>query len=271
MSSVGAGTTSIWLPAYSLWWREVKRFYRQRARVAGVILSPLLFWLLLGAGFGKSLNVGAGGPGPATSQSYLEYFFPGALVMIVLFTSIFTMMSVIEDRKEGFLLSVMVAPISRASIVLGKVLGGATLASLQGLMFLVLAPFIGVRFGMAQFGVMLVTVFLIAFALTALGFAVAWSMESNQAFHAVVNLFLLPLWLLSGALFPVSGAHGWMRAVMKANPLTYGVAVLRDELFPALPTEMPVGGSLTILALFCAGLFVVAFAIVNRRSTRPAA
>jgi ABC-2 type transport system permease protein len=257
---------TLWLPAYSLWWREVKRFYRQRARVAGVILSPLLFWLLLGAGFGRSLNVG-----PATSQSYLEYFFPGALVMIVLFTSIFTMMSVIDDRKEGFLLSVMVAPISRGAIVLGKVLGGATLASLQGLMFLVLAPFIGVRFGAGAFAVMVVTVFLIAFALTALGFAVAWVMESSQAFHAVVNLFLLPLWLLSGALFPLSGAQGWMRTIMRMNPLTYGVAVLRDELFPNLASELTAGLSLAILAGFCALLFVIAFAVVNRRTTRPAA
>ena len=257
---------TLWLPAYSLWWSEVKRFYRQRARVAGVILSPLLFWLLLGAGFGRSLSVG-----PATSQSYLEYFFPGALVMIVLFTSIFTMMSVIEDRKEGFLLSVMVAPISRGAIVLGKVLGGATLASLQGLMFLLLAPFIGVKFGVGALAVMAVTVFLIAFALTALGFAVALVMESNQAFHAVVNLFLLPLWLLSGALFPLSGAQGWMRAVMRMNPLTYGVAVLRDELFPALARDLGVGVSLAILAGFCAALFAVSFAVVNRRRTRPAA
>lgn len=264
MSAPALATTSLWLPAYSLWWREVKRFYRQRARVAGVILSPLLFWLLLGAGFGSSLNTG-----PRTSQSYLEYFFPGALVMIVLFTSIFTMMSVIEDRKEGFLLSVMVAPIHRASIVLGKVLGGTTLATLQGLMFLVLAPFIGVRFGLEQFAVMVVTVFFIAFALTALGFAVAWSMESAQAFHAVVNLFLLPLWLLSGALFPLSGAHGWMRVVMRANPLTYGVDALRAALFPGLPTEMTTSGDLAVLGGFCAALFVVSFAIVNRRTTRP--
>jgi ABC-2 type transport system permease protein len=268
-----SATTTLWLPAYSLWWREVKRFYRQRARVAGVILSPLLFWLLMGAGFGNSLNVNPGAAGPATSQSYLEYFFPGALVMIVLFTSIFTMMSVIEDRKEGFLLAVMVAPISRAAIVLGKVLGGATLATLQGLMFLLLAPFIGIRFGADEFAVMALAVFLIAFALTALGFAVAWSMDSNQAFHAVVNLFLLPLWLLSGALFPVSGAHGWMRAVMKVNPLTYGVAALRAELFPAMPQDLGVTASVAILAAFCAGLFLVAFAVVNRRAAkgRPAA
>src|SRR5947209_12468956 len=138
--------TSVLLPAFSLWWREMVRFYRQRSRVVGVILSPLVFWILLGAGFGRSLRTGSAG----TSQNYLEYFFPGALVMIVLFTSIFTMMSVIEDRKEGFLLSVMVAPIHRSAVVLGKVLGGTSLAALQGLFFLLLAPLFGLRVGLPQ-------------------------------------------------------------------------------------------------------------------------
>ena len=113
-------SAGILLPAFTLWWREVVRFYRQRARVVGVIASPLLFWVVLGSGFGTSFRSGQG----AGQQNYLDYFYPGVLVMIVLFTAIFTMMSVIEDRNEGFLLSVLVAPVPRAAIVLGKVLGG---------------------------------------------------------------------------------------------------------------------------------------------------
>src|SRR3989440_3279924 len=131
------------LPAFTLWWREVVRFYRQRTRVVGVIASPVVFWLVIGSGFGSSFRSGSSG----ASQHYLNYFYPGALIMIVLFTSIFTMMSVIEDRKEGFLLSVLVAPVSRFAIVLGKVLGGTTLATLQGLIFLVFAPLVGVHIG----------------------------------------------------------------------------------------------------------------------------
>ena len=119
----------ILLPAFTLWWREIVRFYRQRARVVGVIASPLLFWIVIGSGFGTSFRSGEG-PG---QDHYLDYFFPGALIMIVLFTAIFTMMSVIEDRKEGFLLSVLVAPVPRSAIVLGKVLGGTTLAAAQGI------------------------------------------------------------------------------------------------------------------------------------------
>src|SRR5262249_49619898 len=158
----------------------------------------------IGSGFGRSFRAGT------TDQHYLEYFYPGALIMIVLFTSIFTMMSVIEDRKEGFLLSVLVAPVSRSAIVLGKVLGGTTLATIQGLIFLIFAPLAGVHISFASFFPIVITVFLVSFALTALGFAIAWRMDSTQAFHAIINLFLIPLWLLSGALFPLSGAAGWL-------------------------------------------------------------
>src|SRR5205085_8536008 len=128
------------LPAFTLWWRELVRFYRQRSRVVGVIASPLVFWVVLGSGFGTSFRTGSAG-----GQNYLDYTYPGTLIMIVLFTSIFTMMSVIEDRKEGFLLSVLVAPVPRSAIVLGKVLGGTTLSAIQGMIFLILAPFTGVH------------------------------------------------------------------------------------------------------------------------------
>ena len=183
------------LPAFTLWWREIVRFYRQTTRVVGVLASPLVFWLVIGSGFGTSFRSG-GGPG---QQHYLDYFYPGALIMIVLFTSIFTMMSVIEDRKEGFLLSVLVAPVPRSAIVLGKVLGGTTLAAIQGMIFLIFAPFAGVRVAPVQIVLVAVVVFLVSFSLTALGFAIAWPMDSSQAFHGIVNLFLIPLWLLSGA------------------------------------------------------------------------
>ena len=254
------------LPIFSLWRREIVRFYRQRTRVIGVILSPLVFWLVIGSGFGTSFRGGS-------NQNYLQYFFPGSLLMIVLFTSIFTMMSVIEDRDRGFLSSVLVAPVHRSAIVMGKVLGGTTLSAVQGLVFLVFAPAVGVHMSIADLGIVVVSVFLMAFSLTALGFALAWRMESAQAFHAIVNLFLIPLWLLSGALFPVNRASGWIRWVMRVNPLTYGLDALRSALFPATAAmnQFSVTVSLAILAAFTAAVFATAFAMVNRRTTRPAA
>jgi ABC-2 type transport system permease protein len=250
------------LPAFTLWLREIVRFYRQRTSVVGVIASPIVFWLVIGSGFGTSFRSGG-------DQHYLNYFYPGALIMIVLFTSIFTMMSVIEDRKEGFLLSVLVAPVSRSAIVLGKVLGGTTLSTIQGLVFLAFAPLAGVHLTFVSFALVVITVFLVSFALTALGFAIAWPMDSTQAFHAIINLFLIPLWLLSGALFPLSGASAWLRVLMQINPLTYGVEALRQVLYPA--TDGKLFESMATLVLFSLFMFGLAFLMANRRTTKPAA
>ena len=260
-------SAGVMLPAFTLWWREIVRFYRQPTRVVGVLASPLVFWLVIGSGFGTSFRSG-GGPG---QQHYLDYFYPGALIMIVLFTSIFTMMSVIEDRKEGFLLSVLVAPVPRTAIVLGKVMGGTTLSAVQGMIFLIFAPFAGVHLQPLSGLLVAVVVFLVSFSLTALGFAIAWPMDSSQAFHGIVNLFLIPLWLVSGALFPITGASKWIQVVMRLNPLTYGVAALRSLLYPGAETSFPLPTAMATLALFSLFTFGLALLMANRRSTRPAA
>ena len=264
MAPASAG---IVMPAFTLWWREIVRFYRQKSRVIGVLASPLVFWVVIGSGFGTSFRSGGG----AGQQNYLDYFYPGALIMIVLFTSIFTMMSVIEDRKEGFLLSVLVAPVPRSAIVLGKVLGGTTLSAVQGMIFLVFAPFAGVHLNVPQVLLVGVVVFLISFALTALGFAIAWPMDSTQAFHGIINLFLIPLWMLSGAMFPISRASGWIRALMYMNPLTYGVEALRTLLYPGMDTTFPLPSAMATLLLFSLVMFGLAFLMANRRTMRPAA
>src|SRR5581483_749120 len=235
----------IWTPAYTLWLREIVRFYRQKARVVGVIASPLLFWFVLGSGFAHSFHGGSAG-----TDQYLGYFFPGAVVMIVLFTAIFSMMSLIQDRNEGFLLSVLAAPVSRSAIVLGKVLGGTTLAAVL---------------------ISCAVIALVSFELTALGFAIAWPMDSPQAFHAVVNIILLPLWMLSGALFPASGASGWLRILMQINPLTYGTDALRNALFPSQATAFSLNVNLAVTIAFCVFVFAASWAIVNRRTNKPAA
>ncbi len=264
------GETFSLLPALSLWRREVVRFYRNLGRVVGVIASPLLFWIVIGSGFGTSFR--NAGSVSGANQHYLDFFFPGALIMIVLFTSIFAMMSLIEDRNEGFLLSVLVAPVHRSVIVLGKVLGGTTLATLQGLAFLVFAPLIGIHFTAASALLVVLDIFLISFSLTALGFIVAWPMDSTSGFHAVINLFLIPLWLLSGGLFPLSGASLWIRLLMRINPLTYGTEALRALLYPGTENPaFPLGQCLIVLGGFTVAMFTLAFVVANRRSNKPAA
>lgn len=216
-----------WLPVASLCRREVVRFYRQPSRIIGALASPLVFWLLIGSGLGSSFRHPAG----SDAMRYLEYFYPGTLLMILLFTAIFSSVSVIEDRREGFLQAVLVAPISRASIVLAKILGSTTLASAQGLLFLLLAPAAGIRPSGSGALLAVIMILPVAFALSGLGFLVAWPMESTQGFHSIMNLFLLPLWLLSGALFPAEGAVPALRWVIRANPLSYGLEGLRTGLY----------------------------------------
>jgi ABC-2 type transport system permease protein len=219
------------MAVFTLWKRELVRFFRQPSRIAGAAGSPLIFWVLIGSGLSGSFRL----PGGPSDLTYLEYFFPGTMVLTLLFAAIFSTISVIEDRNQGFLQGVLVAPVPRASIAAGKVLGGATLAWLQSVIFLALAPLAGIRLtlssALAAAGVLAV----LGIALTAIGFAFAWKVDSVQGFHAVMNLLLMPMWLLSGAFFPPSGAPGWLAAVMRANPLTYGVAALRWALYGSAP------------------------------------
>ncbi|HEX7186482.1 MAG TPA: ABC transporter permease [Thermoanaerobaculia bacterium] len=215
------------LAAFTLWRRELVRFFRQPSRVVGAVAPPLLFWLLIGSGLSSSFRL----PGGPAGLDYREYFFPGTLALILLFAAIFSTISVIEDRNQGFLQGVLTAPVSRATIVAGKVLGGATLAWIQAAVFLAAAPLAGVPLtwgsALAAAGVLA----LLALTLTAIGFAFAWRLDSVQGFHAVMNLVLMPMWLLSGAFFPVAGAPAWLEALMRINPLTYGMAALRWALY----------------------------------------
>lgn len=252
-----------WLTVYTLWKREMVRFFRQPSRVIGALGTPLVFWILLGSGFGTSFQNPAGG----AQEGYLYYFFPGTILMIILFTSIFSTFSLIEDRREGFLQSVMVAPVSRLSIVLGKILGGATIAFLQSILFLLLTPLIGMPMTVAMWGISAGIIFLNAFALTALGFALAWKINSVQGFHAVMNIVLMPLWFLSGALFPADGAPSWVQGLIKINPLTYGMSALRQAMTDSLSGMMPSWQlSLGILLLFSVFTLLLSVVIASDRT-----
>lgn len=245
-------------PASALCRRELVRFVRQRNRVIGALVTPLLFWLLIGGGMGSSFRAN-GLPG---GENYLQYFFPGTVLMILLFTAIFSTISIIEDRREGFLQSVLVAPVSRSAIVLGKLMGGTILATGQGLIFLLLAPLIGIPFSVAGLGAAVLLMAVISFALTGLGFCIAWRMNSTQGFHAIMNIFLMPMWFLSGALFPAANAWTPLRWAMNANPLSYGLTGLRQAFYAdaasaaLAPSHWWTG--LGISALFAVGMFALA-------------
>jgi ABC-2 type transport system permease protein len=252
------------LPLVSLMWRELIRFYRQKHRLLGALGTPLVFWLLIGTGLGASFHPpDSVMPHGATA---IEYLYPGTLVLILLFTAIFSTISIIEDRREGFLQSVLVAPASTAAIVLGKILGGTIVALLQGILFLLLAPWVGIKVTVISGLVLVSLVCLISFGLTALGLAMAWRMHSTQGFHALMNLVLIPLWLLSGAFFPASGAPHLLKWVLRLNPISYAVSSLRRGLYwnTGTPLEEPsMGLSVAVVTLFALILFVGAVRIAS--------
>ena len=254
------------LPTFALWRREVIRFLRQRSRVFGALGQPVLFWILLGAGLGGVFQL----PASAGDMSYLEYLFPGILILVVLFTAIFSTISIIEDRKSGFLQSVLVAPMPRSGIVSGKILGGTTLALLQALLLLVAVPILGLPLSAGQFMLLGLILFVIAFALTGLGYLIAWSMESTQGFHSIMNLFLIPMWLLSGAFFPAEGLPGWLVWIMYINPLTYGLDLVKYTIYGSGAVQTvsaPYWMAWGITGLFAVIMFAGAVFFTRRRQT----
>jgi len=259
-----AGLRGQHLAVQTLWWREVVLFVRQRNRVTSAFAQPLVFWLLLGGGLNASFRPPGGNNGP----SYMTYFYPGVIALVLLFTAIFATIAVVEDRQAGFLQGVLVAPVSRGAIVAGQALGCTTLALLEGTLFLLLAPFAGIKLSVLAVGVVLVMQFLVAFGLTNLGLIIAWRMDSTQGFHAIMNLILLPIWLLSGALFPSAGTSPVLRWIMTFNPLTYGVAALRWALYLGEPSAIapgpPIGLSIVIMLAFCIGTFWAAMMTAER-------
>ncbi|MDX1660689.1 MAG: ABC transporter permease [Gemmatimonadota bacterium] len=250
------------LSAASLWWRECVRFYRDRLRAIASLVTGVLFWLLFGFGLAGSFSP-AGMPAGIDA---MEYLFPGIVIFIVLLTAIVGTFSLIEDRRQGFLQGVLVAPVPRSAIVLGKVSGGATMALLQGVILLPLAPLVGIETSPADLALAGVALFFVAFGLTSLGFLLAWRMESIAGFHGIVNLLLMPLGILSGAFFPLEGAAGALELLMRLDPLTYGLSAFRSALYAAEGIE-PIGvvTAWSVTIGFAAVMFAAAVGMARSR------
>jgi ABC-2 type transport system permease protein len=242
--------------------REMARFFRQRNRVIGAFATPLLFWFFLGTGLGGNFQAPAGTAG--AGLNYLQYFLPGTMALVCLFTAIFSTISVIEDRQAGFLQAVLVSPAPRGAIVMGKMVGGTFLAILQAVIFIALLPVVGVPLtlsGVLWAGVLLV---LLSFGLTGLGLVIAWTTDSVQGFHAIMNLLLMPIWFLSGAVFPVAGAPGWLKVLMMANPVTYGVAGLQRVFFDPQASGPSLAVCVAVNLLFAGLTFLGSWLLVRR-------
>ena len=240
------------------------RFVRQRSRWVGALATPLLFWFLIGGGLGDSFRDSSG----LTQGGYLGFFFPGAILLSVLFTAIFSTISVIEDRHQGFLQGVLVSPVSRSALVWAKVIGGALLGLLQGLLLLAFAPFAGVQLtGPSLLGTVGL-LFLIAAALTAMGFVFAWIIDSTQGYHGVMNVVFVPMWILSGAVFPAREGtlFGWISWI---NPLSYGVRAIR-ELFAGDLVTRDYLSAMAVIGAFFIVLFTLSVRLVNTSASKRA-
>ncbi len=216
----------------ALLWRELARFWRQPARVAASVATPAIIWVVLASGFGDSFTLrgGADGGGGAGSISYAAYLVVGMSALTSVFTSIFAAMSLIEDRAEGFLQGAIVSPAPTWAIVGAKIVGSATIASAQSAVMLAAGPLAGLPFHPVSYLIALVAIAMMSLGITGVGLAFAWRVNSTSGFHAVMNLVLMPMLMLSGAFFPAAGASMIMRYAMMLNPLSWPSDLARTAL-----------------------------------------
>jgi ABC-2 type transport system permease protein len=245
--------------AYIIWFRDLLRWWRDRQRILPSVVQPILYLFVFGVGLGSAIGGarGAGGSG-ALGVSYTTFMYPGVLAMSVLFTSMFSAMSIVWDREFGFLKEIQVAPISRAAVAVGKALGGSTVAMLQASLLLLVSPLVGVTLTPVLVLQIIGLLFLLAFALSAFGVAIASRLKSMEGFQVVMNFVLMPILFLSGAFFPLSGLPGWLAALTRFDPAAYAVDALRRvvltsagvpaDLVNSLAFSGPTGDALPVLA-----------------------
>src|ERR687888_1504621 len=227
---------------YIVWYRDVLRWWRDRQRILPSIVQPILYLFVFGVGLGSAIGGGRGDPG-AMGVSYTTFMYPGVLGMSVLFTSMFSAMSIVWDREFGFLKEIQVAPISRAAVALGKALGGSSVAMLQASLLLLVSPLVGVSLTPVLVLQILALLFLLAFALSALGVAVASRLRSMEGFQVVMNFVLMPILFLSGAFFPLSGLPAWLETLTRLDPAAYAVDALRRVILTSsgVPEDLAAG------------------------------
>jgi ABC-2 type transport system permease protein len=211
---------------YIIWYRDILRYWRDRWRLVASLAQPLLFLVVFGAGLSSALGRGTVF-GTTGGFSYIQFMYPGIIGMAILFTAIFGAMSIVWDREFGFLKEVLVAPIDRSAVAIGKALGSTTQAMIQGLILLVLAPFVGVKLNFLTVIELIPLAALLAFGLSTFGVALASAMKSLQGFQVVMNFLMMPMFFLSGALFPLTNLPGWMTVLTRLDPASYGIDPLR--------------------------------------------
>lgn len=256
----------------AIWQRDLKRFFRDKAMLFGSFTMPILFLLIFGGGLSGTMeSMMAGGFGDdAAGFNYVEFIFPGIVAMTLLMTAIFSAMSVIEDKNYGYMKEILVSPISRVSIAIGKMLGAASVSTIQGVILFILIPFLGLSYNIWSLIQVIPFMFLLGAALSGVGLLFASMIRSTQGFQLIVQILVMPMIFLSGALFPIHNMPGWLDVIVKLNPVTYGVDVMKkimidvDSLSDAVIETMGLnlsifGRSVTVLEEI---LFIFGFAVL---------
>lgn len=221
--------------------RDLKRIWAEPLRLTSGLLQPLLYLFLLGSGVGAATTLG--------SDAYLKFIFPGVVALSLLFTSTFAAITIVFDREVGFLKAVLVAPISRRAVALGKVCSGAIQAMVQGLMLIVFAPAVGVYFGFTELLIFVIFMLLSGLVFSALGVAVATNFSSTEVFPVVLNAVLLPMFFLSGALFPLNTSPHWLQICSWFDPVAYGVDLMRGSILHNFFFPVPLSVSILFLVM----------------------
>ena len=215
-----------WEATYGIWRRDLKKFFREKSRLWGGIARPVLWLIILGSSLKPAISNNSLSNGGTIDYSH--YIFPGVIALTLIFTSLQSAISIIWDREFGFLKEVMVAPVPRLAILIGKALGGATQATLQGIITLAFAPVIGLWLNPLVIVALLAMMFIISFALTALGVVISSAMTSFEGFGVISNFIVMPMYFLSGAIYPTASVPIWIKPLIIINPLSYGVDALRQ-------------------------------------------
>jgi ABC-2 type transport system permease protein len=242
---------------YTIWLRENKRFVRYRSRILTSVVTPLLWLLIFGTGLGSAVRFGGG------AGDYQAFIFPGIIGQTVLFTAVFSGVSVIIDRQYGFLKEILVAPISRPSIVFGKALGISTTAMIQGLILLLLSFLVGIQMTPEIFLASAVVILLISMGLAGVGLLIASFTDSMEGFNLILSFIVLPIFLLSGALFPVTNLPTWLQVAVYLDPLTYGVDALRAIILKS--SVLPLYFNVTVVALFALAMVLLSAFVFSRK------
>lgn len=217
----------------AIWYRDILKFFRDRSRILGSFAMPFMFLILFGSGMSGAIGSLIGGTGGASylkDFNYVQFMFPGIIGMTVFNTAMFSSLSVVQDREFGYLREILVSPISRTSVAIGKVLGGTSVAIMQGLLMLIFAPFIGAKLTVPMITQLIPVMFLVAFTISSIGLLIASAIKSTQGFQMIIQLLIFPMIFLSGAMFPLNGLPGWMSFLVKINPMTYSVDMFKSIL-----------------------------------------